>query len=243
MSMDLMRGMEVHRVLPLRVGGVDVSLTNASLVMLTACLLFALVLAWALRRPRLEPGRMQLLVEVYYGFVRDIVHGNISHRHAERFVPAMFTLFTLIVSSNLAGIAPGVFGATTQIVITGTLAASVFAWTIWLRLRLHGWRFFLAFAPRGVPVFILPLVVPIEMLSFLARPVTLAVRLFANMTAGHAALAVLAVLGLGAPWFLAWLPMGFTLVQIAMEMAIAVIQAYIFTVLTCVYIDDALTGH
>lgn len=242
MSMHLMEGMEVHRLLSLQVGGVDVSLTNASASMLAASLAATGVLYWGLRKPRLLATGGQLLAEEYYLFVRGVVHANLSMR-ADEHLPALFTLFTLILASNLIGIVPGAFGPTTQIVITGTLAASVFIYTIWLRLRLHGWRFFLAFAPKGVPVFVLPLVVPIEIISFLARPVTLAVRLFANMTAGHTALAVLAILGLGAPWFMAWLPLGFTVIQVAMEIVVAAIQAYIFTVLACVYIDDALTGH
>jgi len=242
MNMHLMEGMKVRPLIPLHVGDVNVSLTNASLSMLIACVLAVIVLSWALRHPRRVPGRAQLLAEMYYLFVRDVVRANLSHR-TDEYLPLLFTLFTLILFSNLIGILPGAFGPTTQIAVTATLAVAVFLYTVWLRLRIHGWRFFAAFAPRGVPVFVLPLVVPIEMISFLARPVTLAVRLFANMTAGHAALAVLAALGLAAPWFMAWLPLGFTVVQVAMEIAVAGIQAYIFTVLSCVYIDDALTGH
>ncbi len=242
MSMHLMESMVVRPVVPITAFGQDLSLTNASLAMLAASVLSAALLARLSRPARRVPGTGQLLAEEYYRFVAGIVRANIS-RNAERYVPAMFTLFTLILASNLAGLVPGSFGPTTQIVITGTLALAVFVYTVGLRIRLHGWGFFRAFAPEGVPAYVLPLVVPIEMLSFLARPVTLAVRLFANMTAGHTALAVLAVLGLGAPWFLAWLPLGFTVVQIALECVIAVIQAYIFTILSCVYIDDALTGH
>jgi len=242
MSSPLMQGMAVHPVVPLELGGIDVSLTNASVAMLAAVFLATLLLRWMSSRMQMLPGRRQLLLEAYYGFVRDLVLHNISHG-GERFVPGMFALFTMILACNLIGLVPGSFGPTTQIVITGTLAAAVFGYTIWLRIRLHGWGFFRAFAPKGVPLYVLPLIVPIEMLSFLARPVTLAVRLFANMTAGHTALVVLAVLGWGAPWFLAWLPLGFTVVQLAMEIIIAGIQAYIFTILSCVYIDDALVGH
>jgi len=127
--------------------------------------------------------------------------------------------------------------------VTGTLAAAIFGYAIALRFYRHGLGFFRAFVPSGVPKMLLPLMIPIELISFLARPLTLALRLFANMTAGHMALGVLAVLGLASPWFMRWLPLGFTALQIALELVISFIQAYIFMILSCVYIDDALSDH
>ncbi len=242
MNMDLMRSLTVRPVWETQILGLPLTLTNASISMLAACLLMVVVLRLLLRNPQLVPGHGQWLVEAYYCFIRNVVHHNISQA-ADRFVPALFTLFTLILGCNLIGLMPGTFGPTTQIVITATLAVAVFVYAIGLRIRVHGWGLFRTFAPRGMPMFVLPLIVPIEMLSFLARPVTLAVRLFANMTAGHMALAVLAVLGWSAPWAIKWLPLGFSMIQIGMEFIIAVIQAYIFIILSCVYIDDALVGH
>lgn len=242
MSSPLLEGMRVQTIIPLQLAGLDLSITNAALSMLGAVLGATILLRAMLGRIQLVPQTGQLLAETYYLFIRKLVHQNISY-DPERFIPGMFTLFTMILACNLAGLIPGAFGPTTQIVITGTLAAMVFVYTVLLRIRVHGWRFIRAFAPENVPSYVLPLIVPIEVLSFLARPVTLAVRLFANMTAGHSALAVLAMLGWGAPWFLTWLPMGFTVVQLVLEIIIAGIQAYIFTILACVYIDDALVGH
>jgi len=242
MSMDLMHGLTVRVLWQGRLMGAELTLTNASLSMLLACLFMSAALLLMLRRPTIVPDHWQLLAESYYLFIRDVTRSNITHG-ADAYVPVMFTLFTFVVGCNLIGLVPGSFGPNTQIVVTGTLAVSVFLFSIVIRVRTHGWAVLRMFAPRGVPLFVLPLIVPIEMISFLARPVTLAVRLFANMTAGHTALTVLALLGWSSPWFVLWMPLGFSMVQIAMESIIAVIQAYIFMVLSCVYIDDALVGH
>jgi len=223
-------------------GLADLSVTNTVLWMWAAVVLATLLLAWALRRPRMIPGRAQLLAEMYYLFIRGITLSNIRS-HGERFVPLMFTLFTFILGCNLIGLIPGAFTPTAQIIVTGTLAIAVFLFTVVLRIVLYGWRFFMVFVPRGVPLFLLPLMVPIELLSFMARPVSLAVRLFANMTAGHTVLGVIAFFGLLAPWFVQWVPMGLSVGLLAVELFIAAIQAYIFTVLSCVYIDDALHPH
>ncbi|HXH72316.1 MAG TPA: F0F1 ATP synthase subunit A [Mariprofundaceae bacterium] len=226
----------------LHVVGVDLSISNTVLFMWLAVLVSCAVLLWMTSRLKTVPGKRQLLAEMLYGFIARIVDSNIR-QGGERYLPVMFSLFVFILSCNLIGLLPGAFSPTAQIAVTGTLAVGVFAYATWLRFHLHGWRFFMTFAPRGVPILILPLLIPIELLSFLARPVTLAVRLFANMTSGHTALGVLAVLGFAAPWFLQWLPLGFTAVQIVLEFIIAFIQAYIFVTLACVYIDDALTVH
>lgn len=233
---------QVYPLLDLHLGPVDLSITNVVVWMWFGMLTMVLLLWFAFRNPRIIPGHGQMLAEILYDFVASLTIKNI-HGHGEAYVPAMFSLFCFILGSNLIGLLPGGFTPTSQLVVTGTLAVMVFAYTILLRIRLHGWGFFHAFAPPGVPKLILPLMIPIEVLSFMARPVTLALRLFANMTAGHTALAVLAFLGLSAPWFMQWLPLGFTVVQIALESVIALIQAYIFTILSCVYIDDALSGH
>jgi len=135
---------------------------------------------------------------------------------------------------------PGSFAPTSQIIVTATLAIIIFVMTIVIRIAKHGFGFFRAFAPRGLPVVIMPLMVPIEMLSYMARPVSLAVRLFANMTAGHTVLAVIAVLGSAIPWMLSIVPLGLSVALLGVEVFIAFIQAFIFTILACVYIDDAL---
>jgi len=245
MSMNMGETLEHFRVIihhGLHLGPLDISISNTALFMWLAVLFSAITLRLLLNRPRIVPGSGQLLVEMLYGFVARQTRLNI-HREGERFIPLMFTLFTFILSCNLVGLIPGAFTPTSQLAVTGTLAIGIFLYATILRFYRHGWGFFRAFAPQGIPKVMLPLMIPIELISFLARPVTLALRLFANMTAGHMALGVLAVLGLAAPWFIQWLPLGFTVVQIALEMIIAFIQAYIFVVLSCVYIDDALEDH
>lgn len=245
MSLTQTEPMESLRVVTyqeLHIAGVDLSISNTVLFLWLAVLLGCGVLFWMTMHPKLVPDKRQLLAEMLYQFVFQIVDSNIR-QESERYLSIMFALFVFILSCNLIGLIPGAFSPTAQLAVTGTLAVGVFSYASWLRFHLHGWRFFVAFAPRGAPLLILPLLIPIELLSFLARPVTLAVRLFANMTSGHASLGVLAVLGFGAPWFMQWMPLGFTAVQIVLEFIIAFIQAYIFVTLACVYIDDALTVH
>ncbi|NOR73499.1 MAG: F0F1 ATP synthase subunit A [Mariprofundaceae bacterium] len=243
--MDMSGPIEHFRVIiyqDLHIGPLDISISNTVVYMWIAIVLVALVLHLSMIRPKLVPGTGQLLAEMIYSFVARQTRLNI-HGEGGRYVPLMFTLFTFILGCNLIGLVPGAFTPTSQLAVTGTLAVGIFLYAAGLRFYRHGLGFFRAFAPRGVPKILLPLMIPIELISFLARPVTLALRLFANMTAGHTAIGVLAVLGLAAPWFIQWLPLGFTIVQIALEMIIAFIQAYIFMVLSCVYIDDALVDH
>ncbi|MDX8403318.1 MAG: F0F1 ATP synthase subunit A [Mariprofundaceae bacterium] len=226
----------------LHIGPLDISISNTAVYMWIAIVLVVLILHLTMIHPRLIPGMGQLLTEMIYSFVARQTRLNI-HSEGDRYIPLMFTLFTFILGCNLVGLIPGAFTPTSQLAVTGTLAIGIFLYATGLRLYRHGWGFFRAFAPPGVPKIMLPLMIPVELGSFLARPVTLALRLFANMTAGHMAIGVLAVLGLAAPWFIQWLPLGFTVVQIALEMIIAFIQAYIFVILSCVYIDDALIDH
>jgi len=241
-SLQPLHAFHVHELLDIHLLGVDVSLSNTALALLLVCVITTTILRLLLRKAGVIPGRAQLLGEMYYDFIRNLTLNNI-HVHGETYVPMMFTLFTLIAGSNLIGLVPGSFAPTTQIVVTGTLASGVFLYTIYLRIRLHGWRFMLGFVPRGMPAFLLPLMVPVEVLSFLARPVSLAVRLFANMTAGHTVLGVIAFFGLLAPWYVQWVPLSLSVALLGVELFIAAIQAYIFCVLCCVYIDDAIHAH
>ncbi len=245
MNLDMSGPIEHFKIViyhDLHLGPIDISISNSAVNMWIAVVIVILLLYLMLKQPKLIPGPAQLLAEMLYGFIAKQARLNIQ-AEGEKYIPLMFTLFSFILGCNLVGLVPGAFTPTSQLAVTGTLAMGVFLYATGLRFFRHGWGFFHAFAPRGVPVVMLPLMIPIELISFLARPVTLALRLFANMTAGHMALGVLAVLGLAAPWFIQWLPLGFTIVQIALEIIIAFIQAYIFVVLSCVYIDDALADH
>ncbi len=226
----------------IHLGILDLSISNSVVFMWIAVALVIVSLRLMLIRPEIIPRTGQLMAEMLYGFVARQTRLNI-HNEGEKFIPLMFTIFTFILGCNLVGLIPGAFTPTSQLAVTGTLAVGIFLFASGLRFYRHGLGFFRAFVPPGIPKILLPLMIPIELISYLARPVTLALRLFANMTAGHMALGVLAVLGLAAPWFIQWLPLGFTIVQIALEIIIAFIQAYIFVVLSCVYIDDALVDH
>jgi len=236
---DPLTPLQVQVYLRLDIAGLDVSISNTVVFMLLAVAIATLLLRWMVLPQARVPGRAQLLAEIFYTFIAGLTRSNI-HRHSEQYVPAMFAVFIFILACNLIGLVPGAFTPTAQIAVTGTMALAIFAYTTGLRIRLHGWHFFLAFAPKGVPALLLPLIIPIEILSYMARPVTLAVRLFANMTAGHTALVAVAFLGLGTPLLASWIPLAFGAAQIALEIMIAFIQAYIFTILSCVYIDDAL---
>ncbi len=222
--------------------GIDLSISNSVLWMWLAITVAFLFFHMAFRNPSIVPGRLQLLAEMLFLFVRELVEENII-KDGSRYFPILFTLFLFVLFCNLIGLLPGSFTPTSQLIVTACLAVSVFLFTVVLRIQKHGWGFFRVFAPTGLPVWLLPLMVPIEVISFLARPASLALRLFANMTAGHTVLGVLTFLGLAAPWFLHWIPMGFTVVIMALEIFIAFIQAYIFTILTCVYIDDAVVDY
>jgi len=230
---------QVEKYVNLSLFGVDLSISNAVVWMWLAALTAFVLFMLALRRPRIIPGRFQALAEMGHGFIVDMVNKNIRPE-GRRYFPIIFTLFFFILFSNLIGLIPGAFTPTSQIIVTATLAISVFGLTVIIRMATHGFGFFRAFAPQGLPVVILPLVVPIEVLSYIARPVSLAVRLFANMTAGHTVLAVIAILGSAIPWIVSILPIGLSVALLGVEVFIAFIQAFIFTILTCVYIDDAL---
>lgn len=233
---------QVVNYLKLELFGVDLSISNSVVWMWFSVAVAFALFRFALRSPSLVPGRMQALAEAAYLFVFRILDEN-TRGQGDRFLPLIFTLFFFILFCNLLGLIPGSFTPTSQLVVTATLAIAVFIFSIFLRVYLHGADIFRALAPSGLPLWLLPLMIPVEMISFLARPVSLALRLFANMTAGHTVLAVLAFLGLAAPWYLHWLPLGFTVVFMALEVFIAFIQAYIFTILTCVYLDDALESQ
>ena len=238
-SFEPLAHFHIVRYVELSVFGIDISITNAVVWMWVAVVAAFLFFRLALRNSLVVPGRLQMLAELCYLFVLRMVEKNIR-REGRRFLPIVFTLFFFVLFCNLVGLLPGGFTPTSQLVVTGSLALAVFLFTIVLRVARHGWGVFHAFAPSGVPWMLLPLMVPIEIISFIARPMSLAVRLFANMTAGHTVLAVIAFFGMGAHWLVAWLPMGFSVAFTGMEIFIAVIQGYIFSILSCVYIDDAL---
>ncbi|MEO5365968.1 MAG: F0F1 ATP synthase subunit A [Magnetococcus sp. WYHC-3] len=222
--------------------GLDVSISNSVVWMWIAVGVVFLFFRRALRDPQVVPGRLQSLAELLYTFVYGVVRDTVGHTGRQYFLP-VFALFLLVLSCNWTGLLPLSFTPTSQLVVTATLSLSVFFVATGLGVMKHGVGYLRVFVPTGAPKFLWPLMIPIEIISFLARPVSLAVRLFANMTAGHTVLAVMFFFTAALPWFGAWVPFGFTVVFTGVEIFIGAIQAYIFTILTCVYIHDALHLH
>jgi F-type H+-transporting ATPase subunit a len=176
-------------------------------------------------------------------FIRGMVDEFIGAEHGKKYYSFIGSLFLFMLSANLIGLIPGSYTITSQLVVTGAFAVCIFMLTLVIGFRTHGMHFFGILVPPGVPKLMIPLMIPIEIISMLAKPISLAVRLFANMTAGHTVLAVLFGLAMSAPLWVSWMPFGFTIVINGLEIAIAIIQAYIFTTLTCVYIGDVIKLH
>ncbi len=241
-KMDPLHHFQVHNYVDMAPLGLDVSISNSVVWMWVAVALAYAFFRFALRRPTLVPNRMQSVAEGGYLFVKGIVDDLIGPA-GRPFFPMVFTLFLFVLFCNWSGLIPLSFTATSQLVVTGTLAVGIFILSIVLGFVKHGPKFLGFFVPSGLPPALLPLMVPIEIISFLARPVSLSVRLFANMTAGHTVLAVLFFFTATLPWFGAWLPFGFAVIFTAVEIFIGFIQAYIFTILTCVYINDSIHLH
>ncbi len=233
---------ELHEIVPISLFGFDVSINKAVIWMWIVVGVAAVLLIAAARSRRLIPGKLQSLAEVMVDFIRGIILDTMGEK-GMRFFPFIATLFVFILFSNLLGLIPGSYTVTSQLIVTAVFAVGVYGLSIVLGFVLHGGKFLGILVPPGTPGWLLPLMIPIELVSQLARPVSLAVRLFANMTAGHVILGVLFGLAVSGGLLIGWLPFAFTIAMNGLELGIAFIQAYIFTVLTCVYLGDAITLH
>jgi F-type H+-transporting ATPase subunit a len=233
---------ELHPYGPLHLFGLDVSLNKAVIMMWVIIALAALLLIKAGGGRRLVPTRLQSLAELLVEFIRSMILDTMGEK-GMRFFPFIATLFVFILFSNMLGLIPGAYTVTSQIVVTAAFALFVYTMSIVVGFVVHGFKFLGILIPPGTPVLLLPLMMPIELISQLARPVSLAVRLFANMTAGHTILAVLFGMAISLPLFIGWVPFAFTIAMNGLEVGIAFIQAYIFTILTCVYLGDAINLH
>jgi F-type H+-transporting ATPase subunit a len=249
-AIDPIHQFALHPVVSIQVAGHDVSLTNSGLYMLLAVALACLLVALGARGGSGVPGRMQAMAEMAYEFIAGMVR-SAAGEAGMRFFPLVFCIFFFIVICNLIGIIPYSFTVTSQIVITAAFALLVFFTVVIVGIKDHGLHFFKVFVPPDVPIYILPLVVAIEIFSFFVRPVSHSVRLFANMLAGHITLNVFGsfvvmLLGAGALFkAFAVLPFLMTIGLFALEMLVAFLQAYVFAMLTCMYLNDALHpgGH
>jgi len=234
---------ELHNIIPINLGGLDISINKAVIMMWVVVGLVSILMVMAGGTRRLVPGKLQSLAEMLVDFIRGMILDTMG-KDGMKFFPLIATLFLFILFCNWLGLIPGTYTVTSQIIVTGVFAGTVYMLSLALGFALHGLKFLGILVPPGTPGWMLPLMVPIEIISQLARPVSLAVRLFANMTAGHTILAVLFGMVVSLPLYVSWLPFAATLFVNALEMClIAPIQAYIFTILTCVYLGDAVTLH
>ncbi len=229
------------------IGNQEIAFTNSSAYMFVSVALISLLMIGAGRQ--LVPGRFQSVAEISYEFVANTIRSS-AGAEGMKFFPLVFSLFMFICVSNMIGIIPYPFTVSSHIVVTATLALLVFFTVLVYGFYKNGLKFFKLFVPSGIPIAILPLVVLIEIISFLSRPISHSVRLFANMLAGHITLKVFAsfVTMLGAMGIAGWagavLPLGLTVALTALELLVAFLQAYVFTILTCIYINDAIhPGH
>jgi len=233
---------ELHPYGELHLFGFDVSLNKAVIMMWIISILAAWLLIAAGGGRRLEPTRLQSLAELLVEFIRGMILDTMGEK-GMRFFPFIATLFVFILFSNMLGLVPGSYTVTSQIVVTAVFALFVYLMSLVVGFVTHGVKFLGILIPPGTPTLLLPLMMPIELISQLARPVSLAVRLFANMTAGHTILAVLFGMAVSLPLLIGWVPFVFTIAMNGLEVGIAFIQAYIFTILTCVYLGDAINLH
>ena len=231
----------IERWIPIHIGGIDASFTNSALFMCAAVAVAIGLIVLGARRRDLVPGRWQSLAEMAYEFIGGMIDDNVGHEGREYF-PFIFTLFLFILLGNLLGMIPYGFTFTSHIIVTFAMAALVFLGVTVIGIARHGFHFLSFFVPHGVPVVLLLLLVPIEVLSYFIRPFTLSIRLFANMMAGHTMLAIFAGF-VAAMGIFGFVPLGVDVLLIFLELLVAVLQAYVFTILTCLYLRDAIHLH
>jgi F-type H+-transporting ATPase subunit a len=233
---------EIKRIIPFELFGIDASFTNASLLMVIAVVLIAGFLILAMGPRSLVPGRIQSLAELSYEYIANMVRENLGEEGMKYF-PWVFTIFMFILTLNLLGMIPHSYTVTSHIIVTFALAAMVWIVVTIIGFARHGIGFLKLFIPDGVPWWLLPIIVPIELISYFIRPISHSVRLFANMMAGHTMLKVFAGFVIGLGLIGGWAPLVFLVGFTGLELVVAFLQALIFTVLTCIYLNDALNMH
>jgi F-type H+-transporting ATPase subunit a len=248
---DPIHQFEINKIFTVgHIGGQEIAFTNSSLYMVISVGIIAALLVGATSSRSLVPGRLQSMAELSYEFVATTIRST-AGSEGMKFFPLVFSLFMFILVANIVGLIPYTFTVTSHIIITVSLALLVFLTVVIYGFKKNGVKFFKLFVPSGIPMFILPLVVFIEVFSFFLRPVSHSIRLFANMLAGHIALKVFAgfipLLGAGLGligWAGGVLPLGMVIALTALELLVAFLQAYVFTILTCIYLNDAIhPGH
>jgi len=247
-----MHQFQIATLIPFELGGVDLSFTNSSLWMLIGAIISIVGLTIASERKAMIPGRLQVAAEGLFNFIENLIIDNIGGYSKENkisskhYFPLVFTLFMMVLVGNFLGMIPYSFTYTSHLAVTAGLSLMVFFTVLIIGIARHGFHFFSLFVPSGVPFWLLWLVVLIEIVSFISRPITLSVRLFANMVAGHVLMKVIAGFAImfasagGLAWLGTLLPIALNVVMIGFEFFIAFIQAYVFAVLTCIYLKDTM---
>ena len=235
---------ELHPLIRMSLMGFDISINKAVIAMwIGMALFFGLFMVVVRKGVTSVPGKLQSVLEIMLEFIQGMVNEFIGKEEGKKYFSFIASIFIFILSCNLIGLIPGSYTITSQLVVTGAFALGIFVLTLFIGFAKHGMHFLGILVPPGVPKIMVPLMIPIEIISMLARPISLSVRLFANMTAGHTVLAVLFGLAMSGSIWIGWLPFGFTIIINGLEIAIAFIQAYIFTTLTCVYLGDVIKLH
>ena len=243
MASNPMQQFTVHRIGPeIKIAGIDLSFTNASLFMVISASVIILFLFLGSKEKKIIPSKIQLIAEMFYTFVAKMI-SDTAGSSARSFFPFIFTLFMFVLFSNMLGMLPYSFTVTSHIIVTFALAAFVFVGVTIVGFIKHGFKYLELFVPKGVPIILLPLIVVIEVISYLSRPVSLSVRLFANMMAGHTMLKVFGGFVISLGLLGGWLPLGFSAALTGLEILVAFLQAYVFAILTCIYLNDALNLH
>ena len=243
MAINPMHQFEVYRIGPeINLGTVNLSFTNASLFMIISAITILFLLFLGTKKKLLIPSKTQFITEMSYTFIAKMINDT-AGSGAKSFFPFIFTLFMFVLFCNMIGMLPYSFTVTSHIIVTFMLAATVFIGVTIIGFIKHGIKYLELFVPKGVPIILLPLIIVIEIISYLSRPVSLSVRLFANMMAGHTMLKVFGGFVISLGLLGGWLPLGFSVALIGLEILVAFLQAYVFAILTCIYLNDALNLH
>ena len=238
-----MHQFNVHKIGPeIKINGIDLSFTNSSLFMLLSAIFILLFLLFGTKEKKIIPGKIQLISEMLYNFIGKMINDT-AGKKAKPYFPFIFSLFIFVLFCNMIGMLPYSFTVTSHIIVTLAFAMFIFIGVTILGFVIHGFKYLKIFVPSGVPIVLLPIIMIIEIISYLSRPISLSVRLFANMMAGHTMLKVFGGFVISLGLVAGWLPLTFSVALTGLEILVAFLQAYVFAILTCIYLNDALNLH
>ena len=243
MATNPMHQFNVYKIGPeIKINGIDLSFTNASLFMLISGIFISLFLLLGTKDRKIVPGKFQLISEMLYNFISKMI-SDTAGKKAKPYFSFIFSLFIFVLFCNMVGMLPYSFTVTSHIIVTLAFAMFIFIGVTILGFVIHGFKYLKIFVPSGVPMVLLPIIMIIEIISYLSRPVSLSVRLFANMMAGHTMMKVFGGFVVSLGIIGGWLPLTFSVALTGLEILVAFLQAYVFAILTCIYLNDALNLH